>query len=203
MKEFVLIADKWIVKDNTKLDLSGGDLKYVPLKNADGKKDKPEGKDGVGDLAGENGANFYGYAQQVVKGEKLKVILSGGKGGKGQDGSKAFEESPEIDYLLKLKFDKSGSMIDELKRNKFYKYRDIKEKEEQKLSETGSICSYTYTLHARQCCHKDGMAGIGKIFLGFRVSFDEIAGVSRFRWKRRPSGRLRSQQEAGIRASRH
>ena len=83
-KNLTIIANRWVVDKDRKINLSGKDIEDIPNK-AIGNQDGNPGK------VGNNGGNFFGYGNYFENIGKLEIISNGGKGGKGQDGGKGLK----------------------------------------------------------------------------------------------------------------
>lgn len=170
LTEFIVIANRWIVNQNLTVDLSGADATALHPKNVKGTYERAAGVAGKPGLPGRNGASFFGYAKEIVNGEGLVLNLSGGKGGRGQDGSSAYPEQPFFDIRPTDKYDQLFG-YEPLTRNN-YLYRKIYGPKLGDMNynlrllmacrkENGNKLDAFYTLFARQCCLKDGLAGTG------------------------------------------
>lgn len=164
---FAVIANVWNVVRKLSIDLTGTDVTATPPKNVNGTFERPFGVAGKPGAAGNNGANFFGFANEIV-GEELEINISGGKGGRGQDGSHAYPEAPAYDLSPGTEYN-SLYGYDVLASNQ-YKYRKIdglREDSESTWLFKLVVCKAddgyesSYTLYARQCCKDDGLAGKG------------------------------------------
>lgn len=164
---FILIADQIEVVNNVTIDLSGFNGEDASP-SVDGTEDHPKGIPGINGMPGQNGGTFFAHANKLFNGNRLKVIVSGGNGGRGQNGSRAYSEKPELDRNELNSF-KNCNIIQFLK-NSSYHYRridgvDLPECEnvlsDEAINPGGSIKIFgTYTVYAQKCC-KDGEPGKG------------------------------------------
>lgn len=179
LREFAVVAHQWEVMQNVRLDLRPKEVNNMPEKNTDGTQGRPSGTAGVPGPPGNSGANFFGYANRIVNGQWFEVDVSGGKGGRGQDGSKAYQEEPSFSIEPHVKF--NGYFGDKglWDYAQGYPYRKIDGASEKSFKDSGlegvlglmlnAICnrddkhaSHIYKLYARHCCKSDGLAGAGK-----------------------------------------
>lgn len=182
LDEFVVISENWEIRRVSLLDLSANSVEYSHPSNKDGTKEDPDGIQGKPGRSARCGANFYGFATSIFFGDRLTVKINGGDGGRGQDGSRAYPEIPEIDKT-KLENFKNCDMKNYLmttdyhyrtidgrdlpncwNRDAHYFYDDEKWKTYSPIharADKDVHKEYSYTLYARQCCKEDGLAGLG------------------------------------------
>lgn len=181
-EEFVLVSDYWEVVRGSTMFLSALNVNYNHPANKDGTKEQPDGIAGKSGISGKPGGNFYGYANYIQKREWFQVESNGANGGRGQDGSRAYPEAPELNKVALEKF-KNCNVKKHLMTSSYH-YRIIDGRDipdcynrdfhyfydDEEWKSTSPIHArrskdvhkdYSYTLYARQCCKEDGLAGTG------------------------------------------
>lgn len=177
LKEFVVIANVWEIIHGTELDLRGQTVENMSHENIDGNFAHPNGIPGQPGETGSNGANFFGYANEIVSSEigmKFKIDISGINGGRGQDGSRAYPEKPIFKVPLE-KFKRRINPLQELRKHSNETMGNFIILEANRTqSEIDHVfwsivaCELEelkmhYSLYARQCCKPDGLAGAGEL----------------------------------------
>lgn len=165
-KQVVIIANRWeMTRPGVSLILPGSDATKTHDSKTHGTEAHPEGVAGAPGVAGGNGANFFGYSNEMDHAEWFTVDVSGGKGGTGQDGSKAWPEKPTFEISKNERFERNYGYNSIFEKNS-YKYRKVEGPSQSNPKEfcghRGGSTTFKYTLYARWCCKADGYAGIGQ-----------------------------------------
>lgn len=173
LKRLTIAAKRFEVVNDIKIDLRGHDNTYKHSPNRNGTFDHPDVISGKPGLPGVNGGDFCANAKKLLNGQRLTIDISGGKGGRGQDGSQAYFEISELDKIQLENFRKCN--IKTALINATYSYRHINGDELPSCcdrsfyygtkSNSIKITSHQYVLHPRQCCQENGKAGIGNSFI--------------------------------------
>lgn len=180
LTEFAVLAHRWHVVEavRPKLDLRPQSIDNTTEKNVDGTKDRPAGTDGTPGLAGNSGANFFGYANEIHNGNFFEIDISGGRGGTGQNGSRAYPEIPFYNIQPHQEFDGYFGKQQLFDNAQGYLYSKIDGVDESTFADSLGFLSIlkkaacrkedkssqrAYVLHPRHCCKADGLAGAGKL----------------------------------------
>lgn len=91
VKMFV-IAPKWVVWNKQIIDLSGTDGLDLPAAK--------RGRDGMAGLAGTSGGSFFGIVSETINIHLLSMDVSGGNGGRGQDGGRGYDSKYVNNFTL-------------------------------------------------------------------------------------------------------
>lgn len=179
IKQFSIIANKWVVIGKVKINLIGIDNDKEPESPYNATETFPEGRDSKPGEPGGNGGNFFGYANEVEDVQNLIINTSGGRGSQGQNGSQSFSEAASIPYI-----DTSGRLQDVDGRKLLQEavndtshtkveYEGSEDEYQQKMRDnkkwgvldftTDKTQSYRFKVYPRFCCKKNGLPGIGKL----------------------------------------
>lgn len=145
LEELKIYAPKWSIQRAVTFNLIGiaGKNQEPPTENG------TPGKPGT---VGSNGGKFFGFANEMVNGELLTVVLNGGTGGVGQPGTGFTDFTVQFDT------------IEDRQDSKWWNsFIGVHERISQVLSGRGfdfERSGAQYLLHAR-CCGATGLGGLG------------------------------------------
>lgn len=163
--ELQIFANTWNITEPVTFDLTGLDGSNQELIIVKG----TAGKSGN---AGMKGGNFFAWANEIINGEHLTVILNGGNGGDGQDA--VASDDINVTFNKDIDIGESG----------WFSTADLHKYYERYFSDRGydpdiggvndytsfyalfvheKKASFNVRLHPRKCCGTTGEGGAGKI----------------------------------------
>lgn len=164
--ELRIFASTWNTTRPTTFDLSGrggSNQNSIAVKGVAGSSGN----------AGSNGGNFFAWANEIINGERLTVILNGGNGGHGLDaeasdditvrfdedsdsGDSEWFSTADLHNYYKRYFSDRGydpEIVDGIKDHTSY----------YAVFAQGKKASFDIRLHPRKCCGSTGKGGAGKL----------------------------------------